>query len=137
MSPRQEVVNLVAYPNFPPCPFALTLPSHTSLGYSILTVFSPSLTIIFLKVDILNESTPSQPLLGLFFREFLPVLITSQSWWQSVRGQNPPIFSSIFSLWDREKMNCGGEETFFIISSQRDQESSGETWDHLGCSERG
>lgn len=127
MSPRQEVVNLVAYPNLPPCPFALTLPSHTSLGYSILTVCSPSLTIIFLKVDILNESIPSQPLLGSFFEEFLPVLITSQSWWQSVRGQNPPKFSIISSLRDREKMNCGGEGPFFVISSQRGKESSGET----------
>lgn len=31
-------------------------------------------------------------------------------------------------------MNCGGEGDFFVISSQRGQESSGETWDRLGHS---
>lgn len=34
-------------------------------------------------------------------------------------------------------MNYGGEGAFFVIGSQRGQESSGETWDRLGRSKRG
>ena len=58
-----------------------------------------------------------------------------------MRGQDPPKFSIITSLQDREKMNYGGEGAFFVISSQRGQESSGETgdgWDALsgaGCTD--
>lgn len=59
------------------------------------------------------------------------LLITSQTWWPSVRGQDPPKFSIMTSLQDREKMNCEGEGAHFVISSQRGQESSGETWDRL------
>lgn len=80
---------------------------------------------------------PPKPLLGSFFGEILPVLITSQTWWRSERGQDPPKFSIMTSLRDREKMNYGRKGAFFVISSQRGQESSGETWDHLGRSERG
>lgn len=34
-------------------------------------------------------------------------------------------------------MNCGGEGAVLVISSQRGQESSGETWDQLGRSKWG
>lgn len=64
------------------------------------------------------------------------MLITSKTWWRSVRGQDPPKFSIMTSLRDREKMNCGRKGALFVISSLRGQESSGETWDHLGCSEQ-
>lgn len=80
---------------------------------------------------------PPKPLPGSLCGEVLSLLITSHTWWPSVRGQDPPKFSIMTSPQDREKMNCGGEGAFFVISSQRARESSGKKWDRLGHSKRG
>lgn len=53
MPPRQKVSNLVAYTHLPP----FALPQHCHC-------FSPALTIIFLKVDILSLHSPRLVLWG-------------------------------------------------------------------------
>lgn len=48
------------------------------------------------------------------------MLITSQTWWRSVHGQDSPKFSTMTSLRDREKMNCGEKRGLSFSSVARE-----------------